>query len=101
MSEGLFSNGNARVARLAIWKVGLGCFAIALIQVQGFLPGLDFLSPKWLKIISFSLAVILSLIKSGEMFFDKTVSMFKNNSFDTTFTPNPTTSTSTTQLPNT
>jgi len=100
VSTGLFSNGNARIARLAIWKVALGCFAIALIQIQGFLPGLDFLSPKWLKIASFSLAVILSLIKSGEMFFDKTVSMFKNNSFDTTFVQNPVT-TSTTQLPNT
>lgn len=45
-----------------------GCVVIALTQILGILPALDFLPAIWLKITSFVLACILTIAKAVEMF---------------------------------
>jgi hypothetical protein len=81
--SGLFENGNGRVVKLTLIKLGLGCFTVALIQIQGYLPSLDWLNPKTLKIISFSFALVLTLIKAGEMFFQQAIALFKGKDPET------------------
>lgn len=78
----LFQNGNARVTKLIIWQLALGLLLIALTQIQGYLPSLE-MDPKTLKFTSFVFASVISLIRSGEMFFNKTASMFKNHELST------------------
>lgn len=78
----LFTNGNARITRLIIVQLGLAQFSLILMAVQGYLPTLDFLTPKELKITSFSIAVTLVSIRAGEMFFNKVASLFKGESVD-------------------
>lgn len=75
---GLFTNGNARVTRLIIIQLGLAQVSLILMAVQGYLPTLDWLTPKQLKTLSFSIAVTLVSIKAGEMFFNKVASLLKS-----------------------
>lgn len=79
---GLFTNGNARVTKLIIIQLGLASLSMVLIQVLGFLPSLDFLTPRQLKITCFALSVALSCNKAGELFFNKTASLLKSYSPD-------------------
>lgn len=73
----LFSNGNARVTRLIILQLAMGALVMVLVQVLANLPAQDWLSPKALKITSFVIGIVLTTIKGAEMFFSKTVALFK------------------------
>lgn len=79
MSTEFFKNGNKLVAKLTVSKVAWGCTVIVLTQIQGYLPSLDFLSSRALKLLAFGIAVILSCAKGAEMFFDRTTQLFKNH----------------------
>lgn len=74
-----FHNGNRRIAKLILWKLAWAAVVLFLTQVLGYLPSLDFLSEKALKITSFSLATVLTFSKSVEMFFDQTIQLFRNH----------------------
>lgn len=80
----LFTNGNARITRLIIVQLALSSLSLLIMQIQGFLPALDFLTPKELKITSFSLSVSLVAIEAGKMFFNKTVALLKGQRDDET-----------------
>lgn len=86
---GLFTNGNSRITKLIIIQLALSSITLILIQVQGFLPSLDFLTPKELKIVSFSLSTTLVGFKAGEMFFNKVASLFKSPSPEIPTIANP------------
>lgn len=75
----LFTNGNARITRLIIIQLGLGTAYMVLTQIQGFLPNLDFLTPKQLKLASFVIATVLTAFRGGEMFFSKTTALLKDH----------------------
>lgn len=64
---------------------------MVLMQIQGYLPSLDFLDSATLKLTSFGLAVLLTVSKGAEMFFDKTIQLIKNKeiSFETEQFTNP------------
>lgn len=80
MIDQIFKNGNRRVARLTVAKLVWGIVVLCLIQIQGSMSQLDsVLSEETQTILSFILGVILTCSKGAEMFFDKTVSMFKNH----------------------
>ena len=73
----LFTNGNARVTRLIILQLAMGALVMVLVQVLANLPAQDWLSPKALKVTSFVIGTVLTTIKGAEMFFSKTVALFK------------------------
>ena len=78
-----FKNGNRRIFRLTLWKLGWGIGTMVLIQVQAMLPQLgDYITPKHQALLAFLFGVILSCSKGVEMFFDKTISMFKNHEIE-------------------
>lgn len=76
---GLFTNGNARVTRLIICQLLLSAFTMIIVQVQGFLPSLDFIGPKALKITAFTLSVLLSINEAFKAFFNKTATLLNNH----------------------
>lgn len=78
-----FSNGNKRIARLTIGKLAWGIIVMMVIQLQGYLPTLDFLTPKEEKLLTFFFSVGLTLSKGVEMFFDQTLQMFKSHEIPT------------------
>lgn len=59
-------------------KLAWGCGVIAISQILGALPMLDFLSPKALQAVSFFLGVSLSIAKAVEMYFDQTAALEKD-----------------------
>lgn len=79
MSAGLFANGNARVTRLVILEMAAGIVTLVLINVIATLPAQDWMTPHALKITSFVLGTVLSIIKGMEMFFSKTSSLYKQH----------------------
>ncbi len=79
----MFQNGNKRIGRLIMIRLAWGVVAMVLIQIQGHLPSLDFLDKDTLKLVSFALAVLLTVSKGAEMFFDKTVQMLKSHEIPT------------------
>lgn len=83
----LFTNGNARVTRLIIWQLAMGAVVMVLTQVLANLPAQDWLTLKQLKIASFVIGLVLTTIKGGEMFFSKTVSLFRNGGASTDTQP--------------
>lgn len=85
MIQGMFTNGNRRIARLVLIKLAWATIIMVLIQVQGYLPTLDFVSPVVKERLGFAIAILLTVSKGGEMFFDKTIQLLKNHeiSFDT------------------
>ena len=64
-------------------KLTWGCIVISLTQILGMLPALDFLPQMWLKIVSFSLACILTVAKAIEMFWGQVAELEKT--VDTTY----------------
>ena len=78
-----FQNGNRRIARLTILKLAWGIIVMMVIQIEGYLPTLDFLTPKQEKLITFCLAAALTLSKGVEMFFDQTLQLFQNHEIPT------------------
>lgn len=94
MIKSMLRNGNRRIARLAVSKVMWGTVVMVLSQIQGFLPSLDFLDAKHLKLLAFGLAVFLTASKGVEMFFDQTMQLFKEHpelpAGDTEFFTQPT-----------
>lgn len=57
-------------------QLGWGVAVMVLTQVQGYLPSLDFLDPKTLKLISFAFGVGLTCAKGAELFFQKAADLF-------------------------
>jgi len=93
----LFKNGNRRIARLMLWEIGAGCAIIALAQILGNLPSQDWLTPREIKIIAFFVGISITLLKSAEMFFSKTVSLFKDHVLPDDLSDTPPTAPSVTQ----
>lgn len=80
------------LAILAQKKLAWGIVVMVLVQIQGFLPGLDFIPHELQRLISFTLAVILTVVKGVEMFYEKSEQLYKSGdiSFDTGYLANPT-----------
>lgn len=74
-----FQNGNRRIARLTILKLAWGIIVMMVIQIEGYLPCLDFLTPKEEKLITFCFAAALTISKGVEMFFDQTLQLFQEH----------------------
>jgi len=79
----IFTNGNARITKLILLQLAAGVVVMVLTQVLANLPAQDWLSPKALKVTSFVLGTVLTAIKGGEMFFSKTVALFKGKDPET------------------
>lgn len=58
-------------------KLAWGCAVLVMTNILGYLPSLDFLDPKTLKLISFGLGVLLTTAKGIEMFFEQSVQLAK------------------------
>lgn len=86
---GLFDNGNKRVARLVLLQLGAGVGVMILTQILANLPAQDWLSSHALKVTSFVIGVVLTAIKGAEMFFSKTVAMFKDHTIPDDLDDNP------------
>lgn len=69
---------------LVLKKLGWGAGVIVVTQVQGYLPMLEFLPETWRKGLAFALALLLTVGKAGEMFFDQVAQLVQRNeiSFD-------------------
>lgn len=76
---GLFQNGNKRVARLVVLQVGAGAGIMVLTQILANLPAQHWLSQRALEVTCFVIGTVLTAAKGIEMFFSKTVAMFKNH----------------------
>ncbi len=61
--------------RLIQKKLGWGIVVIVVTQILGMLPALDFLPPIYLKLVSFSLGIVLTIAKGIEMFFDQSAQL--------------------------
>ena len=59
------------IKTLAQKKLFWGVVVIIISQVLGVLPAADFLPPLWLKIVSFTLGIALTVVKGVEMFFEQ------------------------------
>src|ERR1017187_1318238 len=62
-------------------KLAWGIVVIVVTQILGMLPALDFLPLIYLKIVSFSLGIMLTIAKGIEMFFDQTVQLEKTEDY--------------------
>jgi len=56
-------------------KLMWGVVVIVVTQILGMLPALDFLPPIYLKLVSFSLGIALTIAKGIEMFFDQSAQL--------------------------
>ena len=54
-----------------------GVVVIVVTQILGMLPALDFLPPIYLKLVSFSLGIGLTIAKGIEMFYDQSAQLEK------------------------
>lgn len=52
-----------------------GIIVIVVTQILGMLPALDFLPPIYLKLVSFTLGITLTIAKGIEMFFDQSAQL--------------------------
>lgn len=90
MTSFMFKNGNRRIARLVIYRLGAGVLIMVLGQVLANLPSQDWLTQEQIKIFCFIGGTILTVAKGVEFFFDKTINMFKNHEItDDPEPPNP------------
>lgn len=78
----LFQNGNRRIARLVIYELGAGVGIMVCSQVMGSLPAQDWMSQEHMKKVCFALGVVVTLLKGMELFFSKTITMFKSHELD-------------------
>lgn len=81
-----------KLAEFAQKKLAWGCAVLVATQIQGYLPSLDFLPARELKLISFLLAVLLTVMKGVEMFYERSEQLAKTGeiSFDTEQIQKPT-----------
>ena len=56
-------------------KLAWGVVVIVMTQILGMLPALDFLPQIWLKLVSFTLGVLLTIAKGIEMFYEQTAQL--------------------------
>ncbi len=56
-------------------KLLWGCIVIIVSNILGMLPALDFLPPIYLKLVSFSMGILLTVAKGIEMFFDQSAQL--------------------------
>ena len=61
--------------RLIQKKLMWGIIVIVVTQILGMLPALDFLPPIYLKLVSFTLGITLTIAKGIEMFFDQSAQL--------------------------
>ena len=64
-------------------KLMWGVVVIVVTQILGMLPALDFLPPIYLKLVSFSLGILLTIAKGIEMFFDQSAQLESKTQTDT------------------
>lgn len=67
------------VKKLMQKKLAWGVVVIAVTQILGMLPSLDFLPAYALKLTSFALGCILTIAKGVEMFYDQSAQLEANN----------------------
>lgn len=83
----IFKNGSKVVnRRLMLIDLGFSCFLMAILLIQGYIPSLDFLSPKTIKLLAFGLSAFAAMLKAGEMFFSKAAAMYAEDSHQDTQT---------------
>ena len=75
MTTQFLVNADKATRRLTLYHLGWGVAVMCITQIQGYLPNLDFLDSKQLKIASFVLAVTLTVAKGIEMFFQQAVNI--------------------------
>jgi len=83
MSDGLFTNGNKRVMRLTIYELASGVLILVIGGILATLPSQDWLSVRSIKIACFVLGTMQTTLKGVEMFFSKTISLFKSGEIQT------------------
>jgi len=72
----------AKLAEIARKKLAWGIAVMVATQVQGYLPSLDFIGTRELKIMSFGIAVMLTVMKGVEMFYEKSEQLAKTGELD-------------------
>ena len=79
-------------------KLMWGVVVIVVSNILGMLPALDFLPPIYLKIVSFTMGIILTVVKGMEMFYDQSAQLERTDETNTrTTSPDGTVSTQTIQ----
>lgn len=73
----LLSKGRARLNQVMERRLAWSVVVLVVMQVQGYLPSLDFLPARELKLTSFALAVVLTISKGIEMFYEKSEALVR------------------------
>lgn len=80
---GMFQNGNRRVMRLTIYELASGVMILVIGGVLATLPSQDWLNLRTIKIACFILGTAQTTLKGVEMFFSKTITLFKSGEIQT------------------